>query len=106
MRPITRREAIGFGMLGGAGVLVGGLGLSRTGLPWLASPAPATEDVGGSAGGESLVEPEVLRSQDGVLRVELVAAQTVTSIAGRQARVLTYNGTVPGPSWWVRGGQH
>ncbi|MGB3955304.1 MAG: multicopper oxidase family protein [Brooklawnia sp.] len=104
MRPITRREAIGFGMLGGAGVLVGGLGLSRTGLPWIASPAPATEDVGGSAGGESLVEPEVLRSQDGVLRVELVAAQTVTSIAGRQARVLTYNGTVPGPSWWVRPG--
>ncbi len=75
--------------------------MSRTGLPWL---APSTGSAG--VGGGSLVEPEVVRSQDGVLRVELVAAGRETTIAGRRARVLTYNGTVPGQTWRVAPGDH
>ncbi|MGB3955787.1 MAG: multicopper oxidase family protein [Brooklawnia sp.] len=99
MRPITRREALRLGMLGGFGVLVGGVGLSWSGLPWL---APRSSSIGG--GGGSLVEPEVLRSWGGVLRVELVAARQESTVAGRRARVLTYNGTVPGQTWLVRPG--
>ncbi|GAA4839563.1 multicopper oxidase family protein [Garicola koreensis] len=97
--PITRRQALQLGMLGGLGVVVGGVGLSQTGLPWL---APSTSSAG--AGGESLVEPEVVRSRDGVLRVELVATRRETTIAGQRARVLTYNGTVPGQTWRVQPG--
>lgn len=96
MKTIARREALRLGILGGLGVLVGGLGLSRTGLPWLAPSTGSTE--------AALMEPEILRSRDGVLQVELVAAPTVTTIAGRRARVLTYNGTVPGQTWLVRPG--
>lgn len=103
MRPITRREALQLGILGGLGVLAGGIGLSRTGLPWLV-PSPGSTETGGAVGGVSLTEPEVLRSRDGVLRVGLVAVPTVTTIAGRRARVLTYNGTVPGQTWLVRPG--
>lgn len=102
MRPVTRREALWLGTAGGLGVVVGGLGLSRTGLPWLVVPTGSAE--GGAVDAESLAEPEVLRSRDGVLQVELVAAPTATTIAGRRARVLAYNGTVPGQTWLVRPG--
>ncbi|WP_413451262.1 multicopper oxidase family protein [Georgenia phoenicis] len=101
MEPITRREALRLGALGALGVVVGGVGLSRTGFPWADRPAtlraPAGEPV-------VLTEPEVVRSQGGLLRVELVAAPRETTVAGRPARVLAYNGTVPGQTWRVRAG--
>ncbi|MGC0249297.1 multicopper oxidase family protein [Pseudactinotalea sp. Z1748] len=101
MEPITRRVALRLGALGALGVVVGGVGLSRTGLPWAAQPAPLRTAARGS---ETLTEPEVVRSRDGLLRVELVATPRETTIAGRPARVLTYNGTVPGQTWRVRPG--
>ncbi|MGC0144835.1 MULTISPECIES: multicopper oxidase family protein [unclassified Pseudactinotalea] len=101
MEPITRRVALRLGALGALGVVVGGVGLSRTGLPWAALPAPLRTATRGS---ETLTEPEVVRSRDGLLRVELVATPRETTIAGRPARVLTYNGTVPGQTWRVRPG--
>ncbi|MHB1065437.1 MAG: multicopper oxidase family protein, partial [Georgenia sp.] len=58
----------------------------------------------GGPGGAALVEPEVLSSEAGLLRVELVAARTEVELAGRQARVLTYNGSLPGATWRVRPG--
>lgn len=33
MKPITRRQALQLGALGGLGVVIGGIGLSQTGLP-------------------------------------------------------------------------
>ncbi|UNX53323.1 multicopper oxidase family protein [Georgenia sp. TF02-10] len=101
MEPITRREALRLGALGALGVVVGGVGLSRTGLPWAGRQAALRPPEGGSV---ALAEPEVVRSQGGLLRVELVAAPRETTIAGRPARVLTYNGAVPGQTWRVRPG--
>ena len=99
MEPITRREALRFGALGALGVVAGGVGLSRTGLSW--RPAASRPRAGGSV---ALLEPEVVRSQDGLLRVELVAAHREAAVAGRAARAVTYNGTVPGQTWRVRPG--
>ncbi|AJK70129.1 hypothetical protein B840_12805 (plasmid) [Corynebacterium marinum DSM 44953] len=47
---------------------------------------------------------EVLHSQDGLLQVEVVAAQQERDIRARQARVFTYNGTIPGWTWQVSPG--
>ncbi|WP_448062289.1 multicopper oxidase family protein [Cellulomonas hominis] len=107
MEPITRRRALQLGALGALGAAAGGVGLSRTGLPWTNpstwSPTSEGARVEAVPGGE-LLEPEVLRSQDGVLRVDLVAEARVTEVAGRRAQVLTYNGTLPGQTWQVRPG--
>lgn len=101
-RPLSRRRALELGGLGALGVVVGGWGLSRTGLPWtVADRAPVPT---GAGTGAVWVEPEVLRSRGGVLRTELVAARTEVEVAGRRARLLTYNGTVPGPTWRIRPG--
>ncbi|RJN32173.1 multicopper oxidase family protein [Nesterenkonia natronophila] len=95
MRPISRREALGLAGLGGLSVVVGGVGLSRSQPPWR-----------GLADGrdDTLVEPEVLRSREGRLSVELVADHREVRIAGRRARLLTYNSSVPGQTWRVRPG--
>jgi FtsP/CotA-like multicopper oxidase with cupredoxin domain len=95
MKPISRRQALGLAGLGGLSVAVGGVGLSRSRLPWQ-----------GSAGGpeDTLIEPEVLRSREGRLSVELVAARREVHLAGRRAQLLTYNGSVPGQTWRVRPG--
>src|SRR5690625_7290164 len=90
-------------MLGELGVVVGGVGLFRTGLPWLGPPSNSTA-VSVPAGAEALLQPEAVRSRDGLLQVELLVARQDTTIAGQQARVLTYNGTVPGLTWRVRPG--
>lgn len=94
MKPITRRQALQLGAVGGLGVVIGGIGLSQTGLPW----------GGRVADGDLLVEPEVLRSSGGLLQVDLVAARREVTIAGRQVQALTYGGTLPGRTWWVRPG--
>lgn len=94
MSGISRRDAIKLGALGGLGIVVGGVGLSQTGLPWR----------GPVAGGIPLIEPEVLQSRGGVLRVELIASRREVALAGRRAQVLAYGDTVPGKTWRVRPG--
>lgn len=85
--------------------MVGGVGLSRTGLPWAGRSSTASDGASGRAPrGDELMEPATARSQDGVLGVDLVAAAGTAEVAGRQARVLTYNGTVPGQTWQLRPG--
>lgn len=90
MEPITRRRALQLGALGALGAAAGGVGLSRTGLPWTNPSTWSSTSEGARVeavpGGE-LLEPEVLRSQDGVLRVDLVAEARVTEVAGRRAQV-------------------
>ncbi|EPD83163.1 multicopper oxidase family protein [Microbacterium oleivorans] len=95
MEPITRRQALLLGACGAAGVVVGGLGLSSTGLPWTSPDATPSGP---------LAEPSSLRSRGGVLRTELVAAEHENEIAGRRALVLGYNGSVPASTWRVRPG--
>ncbi len=96
---INRRQSLQLGAVGAAGIVVGGIGLSQTGLPWTTGPVS-----NGADSGLELMQPDVLRSENGVLRVELVLAETEVELAGTMARMLTYNGSVPGPTWNVRPG--
>lgn len=101
MEPLTRRQALQMGTLGALSVAVGSMGVARYGTPW------APEGVSGAAelaAPRELVEPEVLRSTNGLLRVKLVAAEQEVVLAGRRAHALTYNGHVPGQTWRVRPG--
>lgn len=54
--------------------------------------------------GGKLENPEVLASKDGLLEVELTAAPVELSIAGKTAKMISYNGTVPGPTFKVKPG--
>lgn len=78
---------------------MGGAGLSRTGLPWNATPGP-----GPLVTGAELLEPQMLRSVQGLLRVELVVSPKRIEIAGREVDAVTYNGTLPGQTWSVQPG--
>ena len=50
-----------------------------------------------ASGGADLVEPPVLSSREGILRVKLEAAEREVVVAGRRATALSFNGQVPGP---------
>ncbi|WP_123918307.1 multicopper oxidase family protein [Georgenia muralis] len=104
MEPISRRQALALGALGTGGVVAGALGLARTGVPWGGGTSPGGDLTPRRAGGADLVEPEVLTSADGRLRVELTMAEAEVDVGGRSARLLTYNGTVPGPTLRLRPG--
>ncbi|MCE0486332.1 multicopper oxidase family protein [Ornithinimicrobium sediminis] len=103
MQPVSRRGVLVLGGAGAASVALGAVGLSQR---WL---VPDTEVSGTDSGlspveGGEVVEPEVLRSQDGVLELQLDAAMTTHRLAGREATTLTFNGAVPGPTLRVRPG--
>lgn len=100
MDAVTRRQALRLGGLGALGAGIGGVVLSRSGVSW--APAPSVPP--SRSGGGELHEPTTVRSRDGLLRVDLVAAAGTADVAGRRAEVLAYDGTVPGPTWWVRPG--
>ncbi|WES63820.1 multicopper oxidase family protein [Microbacter sp. GSS18] len=105
---ITRRQAIVLGSLGVGAVVVGGAGFALTGLP-AADPDDAGEGGGGDASGPadtvaSWKEPEVLTSSDGVLDLDLAVAETDVVVGGATVRMMTYNGTVPGPTLHLRAG--
>ncbi len=96
---INRRQSLQMGALGAVGIAIGGVGLTQTGLPW------TTRSVGNDVAQElDLVQPAVARSKDGVFRIELVVSRTEIEVAGTKAHMLTYNGSVPGPTWQVRPG--
>lgn len=94
MKDLSRRQAIRLGAWGTLGVAIGGVGLSQTGLPWRET----------TTAGAELAHPAVLRSSGGRLEVDLVAGRHRTTIAGRDARVLGYGGTLPGRTWRVKPG--
>ncbi|HEY6223914.1 MAG TPA: multicopper oxidase family protein [Gemmatimonadales bacterium] len=61
--------------------------------------------LGRGLGVPDLLEPRVIASQGGILSANIVAATQPTNVAGRQIlRPVTYNGTFPGPTLWVRPG--
>ena len=99
MRPISRRDALLLGGLGTAATVAGGAGLWWS----LASPQQPT---GGPfpAQGSALRSPPELRSADGTLQLTLDAAPGEVELGGRPAGVLSYNGTVPGPTLRLRPG--
>jgi len=93
VEPIGRRQALQLGVLGVAGVVIGGAGLFQT-----RTAAPL------SSGGTAFVEPPVLSSREGILRVDLEAAEREVALAGRRATALSFNGQVPGPTLRLRPG--
>ncbi|MCB5282232.1 MULTISPECIES: multicopper oxidase family protein [unclassified Arthrobacter] len=93
MRPVRRRTAL---ILGGAGTTAALTGAA--GLLWGSGSGFQP------AGGQDLGEPEVLRSSNGMLQVHLRAAQGQARIAGTNATALTYNGSLPGPTMFLRPG--
>ena len=95
---INRCQSLQVGAIGAAGIIIGGVGLSQIGLPWTTRSASIRDP------GLELVQPEVVRSENGVLRTELVVSRTEVDIAGTTAQMLTYNGSVPGPTWLIRPG--
>ncbi|MBM7502808.1 multicopper oxidase family protein [Agromyces aurantiacus] len=104
----TRREVL---ILGGAGVAAaaGGVWLwagLREGAPPspVATPGSPSSPGSSASGGGTLREPEVLRSVDGRLDVELTAALVETEVAGRIVRALSYRDRIPGPTLRVRAG--
>ena len=94
MRPLSRRRALQLGGAGLLSVLVGGAGLT-----WQLTADPSV-----AGGGERLAEPATVRSADGLLEVELTAAESRVRLAGRQATVLAYSGGLPGPTLRLRPG--
>ena len=94
MEPISRRAVLTMGGLGLVSTVVGGTGLWRELNPSALEPAT----------GQAFAEPEVLRSQAGLLEVRLEAALGTHDIAGRQAQTMGYNGGLPGPTLRLRPG--
>ncbi|MBX3100711.1 MAG: multicopper oxidase family protein [Salinibacterium sp.] len=101
MEPITRRTALTLGGLGVALTAAGGAGLlwgSQTNVPGSTLPN------GGAVGGDEFIEPEVLRSVNGMLEVTLIAAESTVTIGGAAVHALTYNDGLPGPTLIVHPG--
>ena len=93
MRPITRRQALGLGALGLLSAAAGGTGLV------LSKDSGLVARTGGG-----LAEPKVLRSAAGNLLVQLEAAKSRHTVAGREATTYGYNGGLPGPTLRLRPG--
>ncbi|HET7457169.1 MAG TPA: multicopper oxidase domain-containing protein [Gemmatimonadaceae bacterium] len=106
--PIDRREFLASGLvLAGAGVL----GVSTAACSadqGVAPQATPPDDAAARADRPStadLVEPRVIASVGGVLATAFTASTNPAVVAGRRVRQpVTYDGTFPGPTLWVRPG--
>lgn len=94
MKPISRRAALTMGGVGLVSTVVGGTGLWRELSTSVLDPVA----------GETFTEPDVLRSDGGLLEVRLEAALGAHEIAGSSATTMGYNGGVPGPTLRLRPG--
>ena len=50
------------------------------------------------------LEPEIIRSKNGALNIDLVASRSMVDIEGTSVNAMTYNGTLPGPTWVAKPG--
>lgn len=105
---ISRRRALTLGLAGAGSLAVGLTGLGARGWPpfGAAASSAATDPAGGTAGSgaRTWVEPQVVTSTAGTLDLTLRVAATRASVGGQAVTLLTYNGTVPGPTLHVRPG--
>ncbi|WNM23929.1 multicopper oxidase family protein [Demequina capsici] len=97
----TRRQALGWGLAGVGMLTVGTVGFA-TGAGRNSAAVDSASDEAPT--GAQWAEPAVIESIDGVLDLDLSVAETEVAIAGTTARMMTYNGTVPGPTLHVRPG--
>lgn len=98
-KAVSRRTVLiaGGASVGALAVLGGGFLLGTTVGKNILPSGDATSGAPG-------YEPEILRSSGGKLTVDLVAGYTDTTIGGKKARLKTYNGSTPGPTWIVKPG--
>jgi FtsP/CotA-like multicopper oxidase with cupredoxin domain len=96
-KPISRRRALALLGLGTASVAAGATGWA-TGLG-----TPGGTRLKPAGAGQTLGQPELLASRDGVLDVTLTAAPGVR-LAGHDTSAWGFNGTSPGPTLRVRPG--
>ncbi|MGK2316424.1 multicopper oxidase family protein [Gordonia rhizosphera] len=99
-KEFSRRQALTLGALGVGAVAVGTTGLvvgSRS------STSSSSNSSSGSSG-TTWTEPPVLSSENGVLELDLRLGATDVTIDGTTVRMLSYNGSVPGPTLHVRPG--
>ena len=97
MNLLTRRQLLALGLTGAGTAAVGATGL------WLTADDSNTTSIDGASADE-LVQPQELRSRDGVLAMNLTAAPARARIGTRQAVVHAFNGTLPGPTLRIRSG--
>lgn len=103
--PLSRRQAIRIGLLGAGSLAIGATGLATQGWPPFGPAGAAASPPGRSAaGGRGLVEPQVIDSVAGTLDLDLLVAEADVVIDGATVRMLTYNGTVPGPTLHLQPG--
>ncbi|MGJ9403671.1 multicopper oxidase family protein [Arthrobacter sp. KK5.5] len=93
MSPLNRRQLLALGAAGAGATALGGAGMW-----WITSNDPRY------VGTEELTEPSVLSSRDGVLELDLEAAPLRLQVGGREASVLAFNGSLPGPTLRVAPG--
>jgi len=98
--PISRRRAIGLGLVGAGSLGLGLAGVTSSGFRSGQSTATASGGVPATAWSE----PTVLASSDGALTLDLTISETTVDVAGTAARMFAYNGTVPGPTLHLRPG--
>ncbi|HEY3035141.1 MAG TPA: multicopper oxidase domain-containing protein, partial [Streptosporangiaceae bacterium] len=96
-KPISRRRVLALLGLGTASVAAGTVGWA-TGLG-----TPRGTRVKPAGTGQTLGQPAVLASRDGILDVTLTAAAGVR-LAGHDTSAWGYNGTSPGPTLRARPG--
>ncbi|GAA1706455.1 multicopper oxidase family protein [Microbacterium sediminicola] len=103
---ITRRQALTIGGVGAGVVVIVGAGLATSGLGGsqdsgaTSTPQPDPTVARSSSGDAAVawVEPAVLTSAGGILEIDLDVAESEVVVGGATQRMLTFNGTVPGPT--------
>jgi FtsP/CotA-like multicopper oxidase with cupredoxin domain len=105
-RPIvSRREFVTSGCALAGATLFGTVGC---GADDIVAPVAATGDRrprGGDDAAGDLLEPRVIASVGGVLTATITASTNPAVVGGRHAKEpVTYDGTFPGPTLWVRPG--
>ena len=101
---ITRRQVLTLGAVGTGALVIGtvGLILSTQAPPSTPSTAPSPDSPDPESPAPETrsgwAEPEVISAKDGLLELDLRVAAADVVVGGSTVRMLTYNGTVPGPT--------
>ena len=88
---ISRRNLFVATGVGAAAIAAGGTALTL-------------ENLATAASAQTMTESKVLRSKNGLLDITLTASYINKTVGGQKVRMLAYNGSVPGPTLWVKPG--
>lgn len=97
MKSITRRSALALGGFGAALIAAGGVGL-LAGTSGVGAPG-STPNVR-----LALRQPTILRSRNGALSLDLRVEQLPVLVGNTSVQAMTYAGSLPGPTLFVRPG--